>query len=59
MPDDPPTAEEVLADGWLSGETAAGAYASVALVPWHETPGAIGWLEEVLSALLHDIAQEN
>ena len=59
VPDDPPTAEEVLADGWLSGETAAGAYASVALVPWHETPGAIGWLEEVLAALLHDIAQEN
>lgn len=59
LPDDPPTAEEVLADGRLSGETAAGAYASVALVPWHETPGAIGWLEEVLAALLHDIALEN
>lgn len=56
IPDDPPTAEEVLADGWLSGETAAGAYASVALVPWHETPGAIEWLEETLATLLNDIA---
>lgn len=59
VPDDPPTAEEVLADGRLSGETAAGAYASVALAPWHETPGAVQWLEGVLAALLRDIAQEN
>ena len=59
IPEKAPTAEEVLADGWLSGETAAGAYASVALVPWHETPGAIEWLEETLAALLNDIAGEN
>lgn len=56
---DPPTAEEALASGWLSEETATGAHAFVVLVPRRETPGAIGGFEEIPAALLRNIARKN
>lgn len=58
MPEDPPTAHEVAEDGWLSGQTAAGAYASAALVAWEDTPGALEWLELSMAGLATELRQE-
>lgn len=58
MPEDPPTAHEVAEDGWLSGYTAAGAYASAALPAWEDTPGALEWLEMSMAAVATELRQE-
>ena len=48
----------MMEDGWLSGKTAAGAYASVAAVAWLRTLGAVGWLKEGMASVMSEVYEE-